>query len=79
VAEWIGPSLYRCDGCGQTNTAINDLEGMRHKLTNRKPPPCDGEGRFRLVGRCRPGGELIEPARARHVPTRQPRLRSHRR
>jgi hypothetical protein len=28
---------YRCDGCGMTNRAINDLTGMRHTYRARKP------------------------------------------
>jgi hypothetical protein len=38
---------YRCDGCGVTNHAINDLTGMRHVQTANKPSNCDG--RYRLA------------------------------
>lgn len=30
------------DGCGMTNRAINDLTGMRHTHTGRRPSMCSG-------------------------------------
>jgi hypothetical protein len=33
---------YRCTGCGVTNRAINDLTGLRHTQTGRKPSDCKG-------------------------------------
>lgn len=33
---------YRCDGCGVINHAINDLTGMPHTHTARKPSKCQG-------------------------------------
>jgi hypothetical protein len=38
---------YRCDGCGVTNRASNDLSGMAHTTTGGKPSEC--EGRYRLA------------------------------
>jgi hypothetical protein len=51
---------YVCSGCGATNRAINDLTGMAHTQTGRKPSGCDGrwwpadQGR-RQLGRIREG------------------------
>jgi hypothetical protein len=33
---------YRCTGCGVVNRAINDLTGLRHTQTGRKPSECEG-------------------------------------
>ena len=33
---------YRCTGCGVVNRAINDLTGLRHTQTGRKPTECEG-------------------------------------
>jgi hypothetical protein len=33
---------YICDGCRMRNQAINDLTGMRHTFTARRPSKCGG-------------------------------------
>jgi hypothetical protein len=42
-------TVYRCSGCGMENRAINELAGVAHARTGRKPSGCAGRW-MRLEG-----------------------------
>jgi hypothetical protein len=48
---------YRCDGCGVLNRACNDLTGMRHTVTARRPSRCGGRYQPAEQAAAAPAGE----------------------